>query len=193
MQRQASQARNLADVARRHMAPAKHSRVVQPQSFGERAAPTTRLDDVSNVHGAMWAYPTASRQEECGKNPPRLSAAPYHIGMTANQSIGQRIRTLREQAKVTQSALAAELGVSRSHLTKIELDQDKPGREIILAAAAHFNVSLDWLAEGKGDPRPARATNEQEAMLLFAFRNMPEDERTLHLNLMMKRVGKGDA
>lgn len=113
--------------------------------------------------------------------------------MTANQSIGQRIRTLREQAKVTQSALAAELGVSRSHLTKIELDQDKPGREIILAAAAHFGVSLDWLAEGKGDPRPARATNEQEAMLLFAFRNMPEDERTLHLNLMMKRVGKGDA
>ena len=61
-----------------------------------------------------------------------------------------------------------------------------------MAMATYFNVSLDWLAKGKGDKRPASATNDQEAILLYAFRQMPAEEGEALLNLMLKRVnGKG--
>jgi transcriptional regulator with XRE-family HTH domain len=110
----------------------------------------------------------------------------------SDQSVGDRIRTLRERGGLTQAALGAEVGASRSHLTKIERGADKPGRDLLVALAAHFEVSLDWLAEGKGDPRPARALNEREALLLFAYRQMPADEAEAHLNLMLKRVKRDD-
>lgn len=92
-----------------------------------------------------------------------------------------------------QADLAEEVGVSRSHLTKIERGHDLPGRETIVAIANVFNVSLDWLAEGKGDPRPAQATSEEEALLLFAFRQLPANEREAHLRLLLARVRKHDA
>ncbi|MBL7233356.1 MULTISPECIES: helix-turn-helix domain-containing protein [Komagataeibacter] len=100
---------------------------------------------------------------------------------------GHRIRTLREQKGMTQAALAVEFGISRSHLTKIETGGDMPGRQTLMAASTFFGVSLDWLANGTGDPRPAEATNEKEALLLFAYRNLPEDEAEAYLHLMLKR------
>lgn len=65
-----------------------------------------------------------------------------------------------------------------------------PGRQTLMAASTFFGVSLDWLAHGIGDPRPAGATNEKEALLLFAYRNLPEDEAEAYLHLMLKRSRK---
>jgi len=108
--------------------------------------------------------------------------------MPASSTIAVRIRTLREQRRLTQAALGAELGVSRAHLTKVERGASLPGRELLVALANYFEVSLDWLAEGRGEPSPARALNEKEALLLFAFRHLPEEEADAHLNLMLKRT-----
>ena len=54
--------------------------------------------------------------------------------------------------------------------------------------ASFLNISLDWLARGHGDMRASEPLSEREAMLLFAFRQLPQDEADLHLNLMLKRV-----
>ena len=102
--------------------------------------------------------------------------------------LGQRIRTLREHAGMTQADLGAAIGVSRTHVTNIERGKDYPGRELLLALATQFSVSLDWLSGGPGDDRPAKATNEREAMMLFAFRKLPEEEAGALLNLLLKRV-----
>ena len=103
-------------------------------------------------------------------------------------TVSSRIRTLREQAELTQAALSAAVGVSRGHLAMIETGKDLPGRDVMAAFATYFDVSLDWLARGSGDMRPTKPVNEREAALLFAFRQLPEDEAELHLNLMLKRV-----
>lgn len=57
-----------------------------------------------------------------------------------------------------------------------------------MAIATHFKVSLDWLSRGEGDMRPAKAMNAKEALLLYAYRHMPEDEAEAHLEYMLKRV-----
>ena len=91
---------------------------------------------------------------------------------------------------MTQAALAVELGISRSHLTKIEKGDDMPGRETLIAVSTFFEVSLDWLAHGSGSAQPAHAQSEREALLLFAFRQLPENEADMFLHLMLKNSKK---
>lgn len=124
--------------------------------------------------------------------PARDFFQPGKIAFMSENTVSHRIRTLREQRELSQAALGAEFGVSRSHITKIETGADQPGRDLLMKMAAYFEVSLDWLAEGRGDPRPAKAMNEKEALLLFAYRQMPADEAEAHLNLMLKRVKRDD-
>ena len=108
--------------------------------------------------------------------------------MSERSHIGQRIRTLREQGGLTQADLGAAIGTSRTHLTNIEGGKGNPGRELLVAIATHFGVSLDWLSEGSGEPRPTRTLDETEILLVQAFRRLPRDEREAHLNLMLKRL-----
>lgn len=63
-----------------------------------------------------------------------------------------------------------------------------------MAIAAYFNVSLDWLTEGRGEKLPAKALNENEAALLDAFRRMPDSEAVAFLQYALVRTqGAQDA
>lgn len=107
--------------------------------------------------------------------------------------MGDRVRTLREQGGLTQADLSAAVGTSRTHLTNIERGKDLPGRELLVALSDYFGVSLDWLSQAKGDPRPACALNQDEALLLYAFRQLPEPEAKAMLSYMLVRVKRDDS
>jgi transcriptional regulator with XRE-family HTH domain len=53
------------------------------------------------------------------------------------------VRTLRRNRGLTQAELAAELGISRSHLSKVENGADAAGRQMLEAMAVFFQVSVD--------------------------------------------------
>ena len=101
-----------------------------------------------------------------------------------------RLRTLREQAKLPQVEVAVAVGIDRSSLSKLETAEDVPGRELLMALATFYSVSLDWLTSGFGDPEigKAAASNQDEALLLFGFRQLPEDEAKAYLGLLMSRI-----
>lgn len=114
--------------------------------------------------------------------------------MSDTNTLSRRVRTLREQSGLTQAAAAAEIGISRAHLTKIETGRDAPGRATLMAIAAYFDVSLDWLTEGHGEKLPAQAINEHEAALLDAYRRLPDDEARAFLQYALVRTkGAKDA
>ena len=116
--------------------------------------------------------------------------------MESKKTIGQRIRELRKEMKMKQADFVSGLSISRSYLSKIESGDEKPGRELLIRMCSEFGLSLDWLTSGIGDKRKAEAQNDQEALLLYAFRSMPKDEAETHLKLMLQRVNKdviGDA
>jgi transcriptional regulator with XRE-family HTH domain len=48
--------------------------------------------------------------------------------------------------------VADAVGISRSHVTKIENDGDHPGRATLLALATYFGVSMDYLETGAQAP-----------------------------------------
>lgn len=105
-------------------------------------------------------------------------------------TLGARLRQLREERHETAAVVADAVGISRTHLNNMELNHDKPGRETLLALAAYYGVDLDWLASNEGEPRKGQATaaNQDEALLLYAFRQLPPDEAASILKLLVSRV-----
>lgn len=79
-------------------------------------------------------------------------------------SIGQRIRELRGQTGISQQDLAKEIGVSRGNVGDWEVGKAKPGADALIAITKHFNVSADWVLEGKDflDTRISERTAESE-------------------------------
>lgn len=100
----------------------------------------------------------------------------------AKMTLGDRFRGLRldkgrERGKDLPQAEAADaIGISRPYLGGIETDQDNPGRDVLIAAAEYYNVSVDWLATGKGDPRPT-PLQERTARLIEIFESLDARDR----------------
>ena len=69
--------------------------------------------------------------------------------------VGPRLKRLRNQRGVTLTALAAETGISKSTLSRLEAGQRKPSLELLLPIAQAHRVPLDDLvgAPEIGDPR----------------------------------------
>jgi transcriptional regulator with XRE-family HTH domain len=74
---------------------------------------------------------------------------------TVLAEVGSRLRRTRAQRGVTLTELAAETGISKSTLSRLETGQRKPSLELLLPIAQAHQVSLDKLVgapEGR-DPR----------------------------------------
>ncbi|MCD8191159.1 MAG: helix-turn-helix domain-containing protein [Clostridiales bacterium] len=61
----------------------------------------------------------------------------------------QRLKHLRKVEGISQEQLAAELNMSRSHLSHIEAGEKIGSVDFIVAVAEYFQVSLDYLILGK--------------------------------------------
>jgi transcriptional regulator with XRE-family HTH domain len=82
-------------------------------------------------------------------------AAPSHATAVALEQVGPRLRRLRLQRGVTLVDLAAETGISKSTLSRLETGQRRPSLELLLPLAQAYRVPLDDLvgAPEVGDPR----------------------------------------
>ena len=67
-------------------------------------------------------------------------------------SIGERVRDLRKEAKLTQEEFAENIGISRSTLDRIEL-KSKISTETALEIARYFNVSVDFVLAKTDNPK----------------------------------------
>jgi transcriptional regulator with XRE-family HTH domain len=75
----------------------------------------------------------------------------------SNETLGQRIRRLREAKGITQAALARRLEASTNAINLLEQDRiSDPHWQRLVAIAEFLEVSLDFLAGRTDDPRPPR-------------------------------------
>jgi transcriptional regulator with XRE-family HTH domain len=61
------------------------------------------------------------------------------------ERFGDRIRSLRRARKLTQRALAAEVGTDFTYLSKLENHAEVPGEEMIRRLADYFSVDAEEL------------------------------------------------
>ncbi len=64
-------------------------------------------------------------------------------------TIGQRIRTRRQEIDLTQDDIAKALGVTPQHISAIELDQRAPSLEFLVRLAEYLGITTDFLLTGK--------------------------------------------
>lgn len=87
--------------------------------------------------------------------------------------IGQRIRKLRLERKLTQGQLAKAIGITQGSLTQLETGKSKsPASTTLTELARVFEVDPDWLMTGKGSPQAPVALSDKEAELVLVFREL---------------------
>lgn len=75
-----------------------------------------------------------------------------------HETFSRRLKRLRQQ-KGTQVEVADALGISRSHLTKMETGGDLPGRETLRAMSIYFGVTMEHL-QGGADPIASNSSDD---------------------------------
>ncbi len=66
------------------------------------------------------------------------------------RDINKRVARLRKREGMTQLQFGEILGVSQQYVGALEAGLRRPGFALIFMMAAKFDVSEDWLKEGKG-------------------------------------------
>lgn len=61
---------------------------------------------------------------------------------------GQRIRTRRNELKISPTKAALDLHVSPDYLRKIELGHRNPSIDLLLSLSEYLDVSMDYLTKG---------------------------------------------
>lgn len=82
--------------------------------------------------------------------------------------IADRIKFLREQQKMTQTALSKRLGITRSSVNAWEIGISVPSTQYIVELAAIFHVSTDYLL-GVSDTvtLPVSDLSEQDVQMVY--------------------------
>lgn len=83
--------------------------------------------------------------------------------------LGHSLRTLREDAKMTQAQLAKAIGISRSSLNNYENNFRRPSYETLEAYADYFHTDMNALLGGTS------ALSEADETILDLFRELNEE------------------
>jgi transcriptional regulator with XRE-family HTH domain len=83
--------------------------------------------------------------------------------------VGPRLKRLRTRRSITLTALAAQTGISKSTLSRLESGQRKPSLELLLPLAEAHQVPLDELvgAPQVGDPRIHLKPRNRNGRMVF--------------------------
>lgn len=69
---------------------------------------------------------------------------------TKPETIGERIKQVRKDAKKNQKDFGEEFGISQSHISNIEKGADNPSYTLIKFICSKYDVNEEWLANGNG-------------------------------------------
>lgn len=110
------------------------------------------------------------------------------------KTLAERLTWARNERGFSQQQLANEAGIAQSTIGSLEAGTRLSARKITQIAAA-LEVSSDWLADGKGEPKQARQApvpaapskrrlqwvEDDEAELLSQFRALGQAEKATSL------------
>lgn len=70
--------------------------------------------------------------------------------ITVANSIGERIRLIRELYGYTQRTFADKLGIQQPYLSRLERSENFPSKTLRLLMTELFHIRLQWLETGEG-------------------------------------------
>lgn len=88
--------------------------------------------------------------------------------------IGDNIKQIRLENKLTQQKFAERLGISQSTVATIEGNKGAPSDQLIISICREFNINREWLETGEGEMHKPQANLSLEQML--SEMNLTDDE-----------------
>lgn len=76
-------------------------------------------------------------------------------------TIGERIKRVRKDRKLTQEEFAIALGTKRGNISKYEIDENSPSDAIVSLLKDRFSVNEVWLRTGEGEPYIERSREKR--------------------------------
>lgn len=94
----------------------------------------------------------------------------------------KNLKSLREEANISQRCLADAIGVSQQSINKYENHNIEPDIDTLISIADYFEVSVDYLIghsdlRRKLEPTSAYDLNQSEGRLVDAYRKLSEKQR----------------
>lgn len=86
-------------------------------------------------------------------------------------TIGNRLFELRKNKNITQERLAESLGISRQSVSNWELDKSLPDMDKLMALAALYEVSLDYIVYGKQEVANAEEAASEQSNINNSYIN----------------------
>lgn len=90
------------------------------------------------------------------------------------KTLGDRIRKVRKEHKLSQEAFGLKLGVSKTHIYKVEKGKGKMSHTLIMNIAFVFKVRYEWLMDGTGAKYPIDITGMRRVTPLSPYLELPE-------------------
>ena len=105
--------------------------------------------------------------------------------------IGARIKVARRQVGLTQDALAAAVGVTRSAVAQWETARAGQVTGNLSRIAAGRDVGVEWLIHGDDKQAAAAAATGDELAMMRLYRECEPEDRQFLLRTAMKLVRAG--
>lgn len=105
-------------------------------------------------------------------------------------SFNFRLKSLRQEFKLSQMELATQIGLSKSSINMYERGEREPGIETIKKFASFFNVDTDYLL-GKTEQKLSldeSTLTEGEKTLLEAFRKLTPKNQEIALCQLLEAL-----
>ena len=126
---------------------------------------------------------------------------PRKLQAHAAQGFGERLATLRKAANMTQTAFAAEVGISQRMMAYYESPAAHPPANLLPIMASTLGVSVDTLLGLETSKRRAKATDTRMARRLLEIEKMDARQKrqimqfldTFIENAKLKRQAPGAA
>lgn len=100
-------------------------------------------------------------------------------------TIGKRIRALREQRNWNQATLAKAVGIRPPSLSQIDTGRTKTLKAAtILRIAAALEANPDYLLTGTGSPNMSDASNPSDKELSNVISSLPDSKRATALAIL---------
>lgn len=82
-------------------------------------------------------------------------------------TLGERIQQLRKEKRLTQAALASNVGVSVAQLTRYETQGVQPNAEALKRMAMCFGITIDFLVNGTVEQKAEGGLSDAKLLGLF--------------------------
>lgn len=106
-------------------------------------------------------------------------------------SLGERVKSLRENMRMTQQDLGNIVELHGSNVGRIENGKVFPSSDVLLKMAIYFGVSCDWLLTGE-DAKTQICDNADEANLIRLYRQLSPKDKDVIQELIEFKIYKAE-